>query len=123
MSFLGMGTLEVLIVLLVAFIFLGPERMVDAGRMLGKALGEVRRLTAELPDLTLDEESVDPLESPIVHRGGGPGPRRSNAPQEAQGPSAIASPPEDEGRPVAFQRPALPEKGDEAEPENREART
>ena len=28
MSFLGMGTLEIVIILLVAFIFLGPERMV-----------------------------------------------------------------------------------------------
>ena len=30
MSFLGMGTMEILIILLVAFIFLGPERMIDA---------------------------------------------------------------------------------------------
>ena len=40
MSFLGMGTMEIFIILLVAFIFLGPERMVDAARTLGKWTGE-----------------------------------------------------------------------------------
>ena len=59
MNFLGMGTMEVLIVLLVAFLFLGPERMVDVARLLGRAVREVRRLSAELPrlDIDLDDES------------------------------------------------------------------
>ena len=55
MSFLGMGTFEILIILLVAFIFLGPERMIDAARMLGKWTGELRRMgstvQAEMDDL------------------------------------------------------------------------
>ena len=55
MSFLGMGTPEILIILLVAFIFLGPERMVDAARTLGKWTGELRRMgstvQAEMDDL------------------------------------------------------------------------
>ena len=55
MSFLGMGTMEILIILLVAFIFLGPERMVDAARTLGKWTGELRRMgstvQAEMDDL------------------------------------------------------------------------
>ena len=56
MSFLGMGTMEILIILLVAFIFLGPERMVDAARVLGKWTGELRRMgstvQAEMDELT-----------------------------------------------------------------------
>ena len=56
MSFLGMGTFEILIILLVAFIFLGPERMIDAARTLGKWSGELRRMgstvQAEMDDLT-----------------------------------------------------------------------
>ena len=56
MSFLGMGTFEILIILLVAFIFLGPERMIDAARILGKWTGELRRMgstvQAEMNDLT-----------------------------------------------------------------------
>lgn len=64
MNFLGMGTMEVLIVLLVAFIFLGPERMVDAARLMGKAVREVRRLSAELPRLDLDEDDESPAGAP-----------------------------------------------------------
>ena len=64
--------MEVLIILLVAFIFLGPNQMVDAARLLGKAAREVRRLTAELPDLTLDRGRREPDRSP--HR---PSRRRS----------------------------------------------
>lgn len=55
MSFLGMGTMEILIILLVAFIFLGPERMAEAARTLGKWTGELRRMgstvQAEMDDL------------------------------------------------------------------------
>ena len=55
MSFLGMGTFEILVILLVAFIFLGPERMIDAARTLGKWTGELRRMgstvQAEMDDL------------------------------------------------------------------------
>ena len=64
MSFLGMGTFEILIILLVAFIFLGPERMIDAARTLGKWSGELRRMgstvQAEMDDLT---NIGDPLSS------------------------------------------------------------
>ena len=56
MSFLGMGTVEIIIILLVAFIFLGPERMIDAARTLGKWTGELRRMgstmQAEMDDIT-----------------------------------------------------------------------
>ena len=60
MSFLSMGTLEILAILLVAFIVLGPERMMDAARLLGKAVREARRLTESMPRLTLDELSDTP---------------------------------------------------------------
>ena len=70
MTFLGMGNLEIVIVLLVAFIFLGPERMVDAARLMGKAVREVRRMAAELPSLDLDESLLEPDEAPVVQRRG-----------------------------------------------------
>ena len=56
MNFLGMGPLEVLVIALIAFILLGPQRMVDAARLLGKTTKEVRRMTDELPKIMLDEE-------------------------------------------------------------------
>ena len=101
MTVLGMGYLEILIVLLVAFIFLGPERMVDAARLLGKAVREVRGIAADLPNLDLEEQ--------LLRTGGGawetagqgkpPVPDQQPAPADTQ---------DDEGRvpgdaPVAFQ--------------------
>ena len=60
MNFLGMGPLEVLVIALIAFILLGPQRMVDAARLMGKATKEVRRRTDELPKIVLDEEQDPP---------------------------------------------------------------
>ena len=60
MNIFGMGPLEILVIALVAFIFLGPKKMVDAARLLGKATKEVRRMTDELPKIVLDEEQAGP---------------------------------------------------------------
>ena len=66
MNLLGMGTLEIVTILLIAFIFLGPSRMAEAARFLGKIVGDLRRMSAELPTMVLEEE-----DAPIVRRGGG----------------------------------------------------
>ena len=111
MNFLGMGTPEILVVLLLAFLLLGPERMINAAKMLGKYAGEMRRMASEIPDITLEGDEPGIGERPIVHRGGGPNPSvrpRTDASAEAEksaddgdGPA-----PEDDG-PVAF-RPGRP---------------
>ena len=108
MNFLGMGPMEVFIVLLVAFIFLGPERMVDAARMLGKATRELSRMAAELPRLDLDQEDVFP-----------------SASRSARGTSAAAQPGDeateseatepDGEEPVTFRRSAPAATDDDAE--------
>ena len=59
MNFLGIGSIELLIVALVAFIFLGPARMVEAARSLGKVVREVRRTTSDLPSLLSLDEPLD----------------------------------------------------------------
>ena len=92
MSFLSMGPFEIIIVLLVAFIFLGPERMADAARTLGKWTGELRRMgagvRAEMDDLIAedaprqpdrrpapadahDAETAPAEDGPVAFRGGG----------------------------------------------------
>ena len=58
MSFFGMGSMEILMILVIAFVFLGPERMVDAARLLGKAVREGRRLASELPQVVIDDEDI-----------------------------------------------------------------
>ena len=107
MSFLGMGPMEVIIVLLVAFIFLGPERMVDAARMLGKGMRELRRLTAELPRLDLDEEDIFPS-------AGRPG----RSPSAPAGKGVYRSqPPRDSGQGDGVSPPQVEAKGDEPDDE------
>lgn len=50
MSFLGMGFLEILVVFLIGFVLLGPDRMMDMGKKAGKLVGELRRMSADLQD-------------------------------------------------------------------------
>jgi Sec-independent protein translocase protein TatA len=52
---LGMGSLEILIILLVAFIVLGPQKMLEAARYLGDLVGQVRNAARSLPHVDLDE--------------------------------------------------------------------
>ena len=42
----NVGGGEVLVLLLIALIFLGPDKMPEAARKVGKMLGEVRRMTS-----------------------------------------------------------------------------
>ena len=57
MNFLGIGFIELVIVLVVALLILGPNKMVEAARTLGKYMRELQRANAELPRLlSLDED-------------------------------------------------------------------
>jgi Tat protein translocase TatB subunit len=47
---LGIGTPELLVILVVALIVLGPERMPEIARALGKKMAELRRATSGLTD-------------------------------------------------------------------------
>ena len=106
---LGIGPLELLVVLLVGFIFLGPERLVDASKMLGKAARELRRMTDELSQIDLNEDETTADVTP-VHRGGGSSPSESatgkdgSSRYEYRDPDASggADPTSDDG-PVSFQ--------------------
>ena len=108
MSFLSMGPFEIIIVLLVAFIFLGPERMADAARTLGKWTGELRRMgagvRAEMDDLIAEDaprqpdrrpapadahaaETAPADDGPVAFRGGG-----ASADTQAAGKTADQTP-------------------------------
>ena len=84
MNFLGIGPTELLIVALVAFIFLGPARMVEVARSLGKVVREVRRTTSDLPSLlSLDEPLDQPPKDEAGSRAQKPG--SDTPPGEADG--------------------------------------
>ena len=65
MSILGMGLLEIVVVALIAFIVLGPDRMVDAARFLGRMVGEGRRLASEMPRVVVEDDDIK-----VVNAGG-----------------------------------------------------
>jgi Tat protein translocase TatB subunit len=70
----SIGLPEILVVLVVALVVLGPKRLPDAARQLGKAMAEFRRMSAGLQAEVRDVFN-DPL--PVV-----PPPPPSPAPDE-----------------------------------------
>ena len=54
---LGMGSLEILVILLIAFIVLGPQKMIEAARYLGEVVGQLRGVAKSIPHMDLDEIS------------------------------------------------------------------
>jgi len=66
----GIGTPELLVILVVALIVLGPQRMPEIARALGKGLAELRRATSGLTDelqnakILLEEEAQTAARKP-----------------------------------------------------------
>ncbi len=59
----GIGIPELLVILVVALIVLGPQRLPEAARALGKGLGELRRAASGLTDELRDARSAIEQES------------------------------------------------------------
>ena len=99
MGFFGMGPMEILLVLVIAFVFLGPERMVDAARLLGKAVREGRRLASELPQVVIEDDDIR-----IVNYGRSPSSHEKKDTGHGEGPGQDGAPdgPGDSDGPVSF---------------------
>lgn len=56
MNLMGMGMPEMAVVLLIAFLVLGPGKSIDMARTVGKVVGELRRTLSDLTAaVTLEE--------------------------------------------------------------------
>ena len=64
MKFLGMGSLEILAILIIALIVLGPDRMIKSARRIGESLRELKR-TMWKAEQYLEEDSFSSLSNPI----------------------------------------------------------
>ena len=89
---LNIGTPELLLILVVALLVLGPNRLPDAARQLGKAVAEIRRLgagfQAEMRDALQEpvkQEPVEPTAAPAPETRSAHAPRRRTAPLRAAG--------------------------------------
>ena len=60
----SLGPAEILVILIVALIVLGPTRLPEAGRQIGKALSEIRRWSARMQSEVRDAIEGDPDEAP-----------------------------------------------------------
>ena len=100
MNLFGIGNMELLLVLVVALLVLGPGRMVDTARTLGKFWAEAQRTlrsAADAATVRLDEplgrpaEQEPPAPEGAVARGGEEAgdaqeDRRASAPKEGEEP-------------------------------------
>ena len=81
---LNIGPAELLVVLVVALLVLGPNKLPDAARQVGRALAELRRMSSGF-----QAEMRDALREPVEGR---PGPATSETAATAMGNGALASP-------------------------------
>ena len=92
MNFMGVGLMELAVILLVAFLVLGPGRSIDMARKSGKLLGDLRRTFGEVTDAISIEQQQE-----------------QRGEQRPPPPSAAAPPP-----PGIPTRPDLPDDDDDA---------
>ena len=61
MDIFGIGILEVLVVLVIALVVLGPARTFDMAKNIGSMLGQVRRSMGDLSKaVEIEENEIDP---------------------------------------------------------------
>ena len=103
MNIAGVGGLEMAVVLIVALLVLGPTRLAEYGRTLGKMIGELRRASEGIPAVfenLLDERKAQTEEEeaaeeppPGPPEGSLPQPRRQSPRREP--PQQDSTPPEE----------------------------
>ena len=54
---MGLGTLEVIVILMVAIAIFGPQRMSEIGRSVGKAVREFKKVSADFTKTITEEGS------------------------------------------------------------------
>jgi TatA/E family protein of Tat protein translocase len=81
----GIGFTELLVILVVALLVFGPQRLPELARSLGKSLAEFRRASSDLRQSFFD--ATDPTRPPPER----PAPAVSAAAPAAQTPSAAAA--------------------------------
>lgn len=64
MNFLGMGPGELMVIMVLALIVFGPQKLPEMGRNLGKAIGEFRRATSSITEEINRELSLETPPAP-----------------------------------------------------------
>jgi sec-independent protein translocase protein TatB len=80
----NVGGGEVLVILLIALIFLGPDRMPDMAKKVGRVLGEARRMTTGFQEEVRKAMDVPDTDDAVGRSE--PGPRLIGPPPEVTAP-------------------------------------
>ena len=103
----GLGFTEILVILVVALLVFGPDRLPELARSLGRGLAEFRRASNDLRrsvmEATSDEPRIQPKQGPRAEARTDPkaGPAAATLapttapPESADPPSSTATPPAD----------------------------
>jgi TatA/E family protein of Tat protein translocase len=92
----GIGMPELLLILAVALIVIGPKKLPDLARSLGKAMGEFKKATAELKEsIQIDSELKDVKQAFDQMNA----PAKSTAPKETRAQAADLDEPRPEEEP------------------------
>ena len=87
----SLGPAEIVVILIVALIVLGPKRLPEAGRQVGKALAEVRRWSTDVRSEIRNAVEPEPPGFPPPAPEPPPG-RPVDDPQPPSAPRAVDSP-------------------------------
>lgn len=60
----GMGMPEILLILAIALIVIGPKKLPDIAKALGRAMGEFKRATNDLKDSINIDDPIDVIHKP-----------------------------------------------------------
>lgn len=99
----SLGPAEILVILVVALIVLGPKRLPEAGRQFGKALGEVKRWSQGVQDEIKTAMDPEPAPPPGIPQ---PAPQPPPPPPPPAPP--LYGPPDDTPSPSLPSSPSLP---------------
>ena len=67
MGFVGIGGIEIVVILLVDLLVLGPKRMVDVANSAGKIIAEFRKSIGNFTKIVEESDSVEDEDSPKKH--------------------------------------------------------
>ena len=94
MNFMGMGIPELGVIMLVAFLVLGPSRTIDMARKAGKVLGDLRRSFGDVTS-AMSMEALENMDQPTTAQNQKPDTQMEPPPGV---PTRAEIPPEDEQR-------------------------
>lgn len=112
MNFLGLGPGELLLVMMLALIVFGPQKLPEIGRGLGKAIGDFRRATSEITQEFNRELQLDSILNPSAEQSAPPETKQVAEPAVKSSSTAAAAAAEEQTTASTVEEPPASEAED-----------